>query len=235
MKARKGKPILIKNKFITDESMISIGIDDLKPLLMSKVPSSFTNFQNQKLKDITSISITSHAWERWNERVTKIIPTFEQLQLYLTSCIIHLGRVRFLNPIFASIDEDIIFHYETKDHQLFIISFYGRITNKPGLSDVNLLLEFLGKKEDRLSLFVPKDQLINSIILPIPSHHLIFAGTMSTYELNVYRCPDGVICHLINPTNHQYTIWNLNDPDVKLSKSTITALKYLRLENYSAL
>lgn len=230
MKARKGKPIQISNKFISDESVVSIGFKELKPLLLNTDQFHITNMHNEKLKEITSISITNHAWQRWNERVSKIIPSFEQLHAYLSNCIIHLGRIRFLNPYFASIDEDIIFYYEIKDHQLFIISFYGRVTIKPGLSDVNLLLQFLGKKVDRLFLSVPEDQLTNSNLLPIPSHHLIFEGSITTYELNVYSCLDGDLCHLINHTNQKFTIWNLKDSDIKLSKSTITALRYLRLE-----
>lgn len=221
--SNRGKPIRVDFFYNSDKSFVKYTDSELMRLLKNEMIYIPINAD----KKLSKIYVSQHAWERWNTRVNLDIPSKEELVNYLHESLT-LGRIKFLNNDFGLLNNDIVFHYYPGVKECKISSFYGRISEFPALAEINSLYRFMDIKTDGIHLDVNKERIKELKIWPIPICNLRYQGSTSHYMFEVYEAENGLIGCLLNSRNNSRYCWKLDDPNVPLSKSTITAIKIFK-------
>lgn len=177
------------------------------------------------------LRITNHARKRWDTRVGPSNISDMDLTELLSNMCFRLGRIELLTKDCGLIDNDIVFIYEQEEDQLNIITFYGRMSQRPALSDIKQLKLFKYRELDEANFELEKDELDAQILPPIPFKRVIYKGNFIMYQLDAYDNGKNTVFHLIesSPKNQSETFFRLDDKNIKITKSTITAL---RMMNY---
>lgn len=132
---------------------------------------------------LLSITVTEHAFERWNERVG---PNQSKSQISELMHQLHqLNRIEYFNhkSKIGLIDEEIVFIYEKIGlNQIIILTFYGRISLKSGLKRLTRLNEFNPRKDAvNLELEVDSKDYLKQTLPLLP-----FKFSKSTNENELY-------------------------------------------------
>ncbi|TKJ83843.1 hypothetical protein PaeCFBP13512_22240 [Paenibacillus sp. CFBP13512] len=132
------------------------------------------------------ISISDHAFARWNERVStesNITELTNKLN-YLNQS---LSRIDFATPSVGVIDNDIVFTYVQLDLSVIVTTFYGRISQKHVLANFENLQHFNMIEDDSVDLQLNDELLDKLVTLPLPAQRMIFKGSQARYVLDEFR------------------------------------------------
>ncbi|WP_044640433.1 hypothetical protein [Risungbinella massiliensis] len=148
-----------------------------------KLLSTSKNHKYQSLpKNITRISVSYHAYKRWNTRVGPPIE-YRLLSILLNQLLLIPGRIKLISPTRGIIDSDIVFICSVKSKTLLIKTFYGRRSLQPAILNIK---EYRYTNHDTLALDAPP-HIIKSQKLPIlPSQFITFRGNITFYELQKF-------------------------------------------------
>jgi hypothetical protein len=206
----------------TDLAEIEAYLKTLSPL----------NFEhNRKIihkSGVKQIHLTKHARQRWNTRVAPANISNQDLIKFLNGCL-SLGRIELFSKQCGVIDNEIVFIYEQDEEQLNIITFYGRISHRPALSNIKKLKTFNYRELDDVNFELSKAELHAQALPPLPYKRLIFRGNYVVYSLDVYDNDRDVFFHL-NETSfkgNESRIFRLQDENLQIGKSTVTALRIM--------
>ncbi|MCY9666445.1 hypothetical protein M5X11_15990 [Paenibacillus alginolyticus] len=179
---------------------------------------------------IKQIRLTNHARQRWDSRVGPTnVSNGDLMELISTMCF-RLGRIELLSKDCGLIDNDIVFFYEKVEDQMNIITFYGRMSQRPALADVKQLKLFNYRELDDVNFELQSDELDVQILPPIPYKRMVYKGTFVLYCLDAYDNQKEVVFHLTetSPKSTNDIVFRIEDEGIKHSKSTITALRMMR-------
>jgi hypothetical protein len=134
----------------------------------------------------TSITVSNHAFERWNERIGP--PVGYQDLTNLLNQLIHLtGRISIISDRRGLIDSEILFIYQQKGNCIHITTFYGRLSLQPALRNIRNLKAYQLMQKERIILKL-NDQILAQQQLPIvPIEYIEFEGRTISYSLQKYR------------------------------------------------
>lgn len=226
-----GKRIEILENLTFTHRSETVNLDFVENYVKSLNINQVRNRRIIERSGIKRIHLTYHARQRWNTRVGPTTISDDELTDLISILCLQLGRVALLSKDVGLIDNDIIFIYEQSEDQMNILTFYGRVSQRPALADVNQLKLFNYKELDEVNFELHQEELRFQILPPIPYKRLIYNGSFSHYCLDVYDNGRGdTLFHLAenSPKSDSDTFFRLGDDELTLSKSTITALKYLR-------
>jgi hypothetical protein len=138
----------------------------------------------------TPILIDNHALERWNERVGPTI-SLDSLQKSLEIIFRNCSyRINKLDQGIGSIDNDIIFTYESTENVFRITTFYGRKTLHPTLNHVRNLRKYNLYYNEYVNLALSEEEINNQYFPLIPKEIINFQGRITTYILEKYIISD---------------------------------------------
>jgi hypothetical protein len=110
------------------------------------------------------------------------------------------------------------------------ISFYSKASGGQWImvDDVEL---FRADLDNKVSFELQKEELSVQILPPLPYKRIVYKGTFVFYRLDVYYNHKDAVFHLSenSPKSRSDHFFRLNDEGVRLSRSTVTAL---RMMNY---
>lgn len=131
------------------------------------------------------ISISDHAFTRWNERVSREsnISKLTNTLNYLNQS---LARIDFATSSVGVIDNDIVFTYVQSDRSIIITTFYGRISQKNVLANFENLQHFNMIEDDSVNLQLNDELLDKLVTLPLPAQRMIFKGSQARYVLDEF-------------------------------------------------
>ncbi|MDP4163893.1 MAG: hypothetical protein Q8898_12385 [Bacillota bacterium] len=145
----------------------------------------------KKILRITSIQVSDHALERWNERVGPIYSNVQDLEYLLTFLLKMPHRLSWLAPSIGLIDSEIYFVADTIGQTLVIKTFYGRSSLQPSLNQFEAMKRFTYYEDDRLALTIPRHILEEQSPPPVPMELVKFFGRTIEYSLEHYLIKDG--------------------------------------------
>lgn len=160
-----------------------------------KIPEIFhlDHFQNDYVERAlkydnknVEISISDHAFSRWNQRVSKEANIHELTNRlnYLNQT---LSRIDFSSATVGVIDNDIVFTYVQSGLSVVITTFYGRISQKHVLANFENLQHFNMIEDDSVDLNLSEDLLDHLVTLPLPAQRIVFNGSQAKYVLDEFR------------------------------------------------
>ncbi|MFJ7982258.1 hypothetical protein ACIQ1D_18530 [Lysinibacillus xylanilyticus] len=153
--------------------------------LLKKYP--VPGFYDLKLpKGIIDVKVDSHAFERWNQRVGPITTDEILTNIFRVAILINPNRVRVLDRGLAILDEEVVFSFEFEDSILKVTTFFGRISLKPLLLNVDTLRRYNQRYSEEVDLSIDSE-VINQQGLPIvPSSVIEFVDSNNIPHLLFY-------------------------------------------------
>ncbi|MGF7035319.1 hypothetical protein J2T17_006327 [Paenibacillus mucilaginosus] len=227
-KPRKGKHIDVIHHEMYDRLEPGTDMVSLEAYLRRLSERSMKNRAAFQEFGLRGVRMTRHALERWNTRVGPQAGASE-LEARLTILGCELGRIHLLSKNVGIIDDDIVFIYEIEGTQLVCITFYGRKSLRPALFDMRHLLRFNGREDDEADIQLEPEELAGQLFPPLPYKLLMYRGTRSRYQLEVYDNTETPIFRLVESVQEdaRASVFRQDKGAFKPSKSTITALSYL--------
>jgi hypothetical protein len=135
---------------------------------------------------IQSITLSKHAWERWNERIGP--PTsFQELTNLLNQLVLINRRITAISDRRGLIDSDILFIYQKKETSIHITTFYGRLSHHPALRNIRDLKAYQLIENERIILSLPSHLLTQQQLPVIPIDYVEFEGRTISYVIQKYR------------------------------------------------
>ncbi|GGG17832.1 hypothetical protein [Paenibacillus abyssi] len=204
-------------------------LSDVEIYLRSLTLDADRNLRIFERAGIKKIHLTKHAKDRWDSRVGPANIEEADLTERITTMSLDLGRIELLSKECGLIDNDIVFIYEKHNDQMNIVTFYGRISHRPALHDVKQLKIFNYKELDDANFELTRNELNEQILPPVPQKRLKYKGSFVLYTLDAYANQTDAIFHLteVSPQGSGQSYFRLRDTDIRLSKSTVKALRYL--------
>ena len=152
------------------------------------------------------LTISPHAYERWGERVGELPETIGVLQKQINT-LYDQGRIQ-LNEYIGRIDGDIVFTYEQKDEaEIYITTFYGRITTTPALSDWRNLRRYNEQTNERLNLTLSENELKEQPLV-VPADNIIKAKIeRKKYTVETFHTEDKGIVYVLT-TKHGDNVYS---------------------------
>ncbi|PJO43384.1 hypothetical protein [Lysinibacillus xylanilyticus] len=153
--------------------------------LLKKYP--VPGFYDLKLpKGIIDVEVDSHAFERWNQRVGPITTDEILTNIFRVAILINPNRVRVLDRGLAILDKEVVFSFEFEDSILKVTTFFGRISLKPLLLNVDTLRKYNQHYSEEVDLSIDSE-VINQQGLPIvPSSVIEFVDSNNIPHLLFY-------------------------------------------------
>ncbi|WP_078543666.1 hypothetical protein [Litchfieldia alkalitelluris] len=145
------------------------------------------------LDQVQSIRLSEHAAARWNERVGPCV-TEAKLVGILNSLLQVPGSIRLVNHEEGRIDDDIVFTYFIEEGQMVITTFYGRISLRPALNNLNLLKRFNHNEHDSYNLGVSVETLNEQLLPLFPKEIIKYKGSKNVYLIEKYTNTENKSC-----------------------------------------
>ena len=123
-------------------------------------------FDSKLPKGIIDVVVDSHAYERWNQRVGPITPSEILTNIFKVAVLINPNRIHVLDRELAILDNDIVFSFEFENSILKVTTFFGRISLKPLLSNVDILRRYNVHYNEEVDLHID-NCVIDKQVLPI--------------------------------------------------------------------
>lgn len=205
-------------------------IEDVEAYIKGLDTNYARNLRIVEKTGIKRLRLTNHARKRWDTRVGPSNISDAELTELLSNMCFRLGRIELLSKDCGLFDNDIVFFYEQEEDQMNIITFYGRTSQRPALSDVKQLKLFNYRELDEVKFELQKDELDARILPPIPYKRIVYKGTFVIYRLDAYDNMKNTLFHLVesSPKNKSETFFRLDDDNIQISKSTVTALRMMK-------
>jgi hypothetical protein len=140
-----------------------------------------------------SVLINHHTLDRWNERVGPIVSLDslqKSLEIIFKNCPYRISK---LDQGIASIDNDIIFTYDSDESEFSISTFYGRKTLQPTLNHVKTLRKYNLHNNEYVNLTLSNEELNEQILPFIPKEIIYFEGHLTSYILEKYIVSDRIL------------------------------------------
>lgn len=137
-------------------------------------------------KGITEVEVDSHALERWNQRVGPIALNEVLTNMFRVAVLINPNRILLMERGLAILDNEIVFSFECKDCVFKVTTFFGRISLKPLLSNVDILRKYNLRYQEEIDLVI-ESTVINQQVLPAaPSSVIEFIDDKNRPNLLFY-------------------------------------------------
>lgn len=137
-------------------------------------------------KEIIEIEVDSHALERWNQRVGPIATDEILTNIFRVAILINPNRIEVLERGLAILDNEVVFSFEIKDSILKITTFFGRISLKPILLNVDTLRKYNFRSQEEIDLVIDEN-VINQQVLPVaPSSVIEFRDSKNISNILFY-------------------------------------------------
>lgn len=150
--------------------------------LKKKLPAP--GFLDLKLpKGIIDVEVDSHAYERWPQRVGPIVTEDALKNIFRLAVLIQTNRVRVLDRDLAILDDEYVFAFKFEDSIFTITTFFGRISLKPFLSNVDTLRKYNSHFNEEINLVVEKDTLNQQSLPFAPTSVIEFDDSKNTHIL----------------------------------------------------
>lgn len=133
-----------------------------------------------------SVTLSFHAFHRWNERIGPHI-SYQELIKLLNQLILIKGRLTKISDRRGLIDSDILFIYQQKGNKIHITTFYGRLSLNPSLRNIRDLKAYQLMEKERIILKLPNHILQSQHRPVLPIEYIEFEGRMISYVIQEYR------------------------------------------------
>ncbi len=137
-------------------------------------------------KGIIDVEVDPHAFERWNQRVGPITTDEILTNIFRMAILINPNRVRVLDRDLAILDDEVVFSYEFEASILKVTTFFGRISLKPLLLNIDTLRRYNQRYSEEVDLSIDSE-VINQQGLPIvPSSVIDFVDSKNIPHILFY-------------------------------------------------
>lgn len=139
----------------------------------------------ERKRNIREFDVEDHATKRWNERIGPIVEHHE-LKDHLSRLFLEPDRFLFLNHEFGLIDNDILFTYFVHKKRITMTTFYGRISDRPYLLDLNTIRTWNKHSKDKINLSLSQSELNQQTLPPLAGQTVFFNDHNREYKLETY-------------------------------------------------
>ena len=136
---------------------------------------------------LRKVHVTSHAVERWNERVGPYATSEQLFCVFKTIIETQHRRLKNWGEGIWCLDRDIVFRAQWLDDELRIITFYGRISYRPLLKHVCEILYHKQKSKEGLNLKLSDQELAQATMPLLPKMRTYVRGQTSSYLLEHFE------------------------------------------------
>ena len=133
-----------------------------------------------------TVTLSDHAYQRWNERIGPPIDYTELLHL-LNQIILINSRITIISDKRGLIDSDILFIYQQKENTIHITTFFGRLSLHPALRNIRDLKAYQLLENERIILEHSIQLLAQQQLPIIPIDYIEFDGRTISYVIQKYR------------------------------------------------
>ncbi|WDV09311.1 hypothetical protein [Lysinibacillus irui] len=143
-------------------------------------------------KGILDVEVDSHAFGRWNQRVGPFTTNDILTNVFRVAILINPNRVRVLDRNLAILDNDIVFSFEFDNNTLRVTTFFGRISLKPLLLNVENLRRYNSRYKEEVTLDIDSSVLKEQELPITPSSIIEFIDSEDISHIFFYiKSKDG--------------------------------------------
>lgn len=135
---------------------------------------------------ILDIEVDSHAFERWNQRVGPFTTNEILTNVFRVAILINPNRIRVLDRNLAILDNEIVFSFEFKDSILIVTTFFGRVSLKPLLLNVDTLRRYNSQYKEEVVLEIDSSVISKQRLPIVPTSVIEFEDSENASHILFY-------------------------------------------------